>query len=66
MTIFDETAAQRMGLFPGQVVVQIHCGSRGFGHQICTDYVARFQRVIHQYGIRPARSRTGLRAAEQS
>jgi tRNA-splicing ligase RtcB len=40
-----------MGLFPGQIVVQIHCGSRGFGHQVCTDYVARFQRVIQQYGI---------------
>ena len=49
--IFDETAASRMGLFPGQIVVQIHCGSRGFGHQVCTDYVARFQRVVDQYGI---------------
>ena len=49
--IFDETAADRMGLFPGQIVAQIHCGSRGFGHQVCTDYVARFQRVVHQYGI---------------
>jgi len=49
--IFDETAAAAMGLFPGQIVAQIHCGSRGFGHQVCTDYVARFQRVIHEYGI---------------
>ncbi len=49
--IFDETAAERMGLFRGQIVAQIHCGSRGFGHQVCTDYVARFQKVIHQYGI---------------
>ncbi|RMG95354.1 MAG: RtcB family protein [Chloroflexi bacterium] len=49
--IFDETAASRMGLFPGQIVIQIHCGSRGFGHQICTDYVRRFQQVIHKYGI---------------
>lgn len=49
--IFDETAADRMGLFPGQIVAQIHCGSRGFGHQVCTDYVARFQRVVQQYGI---------------
>jgi tRNA-splicing ligase RtcB len=49
--IYDEPAAARMGLFPGQIVVQIHCGSRGFGHQVCTDYVARFQRVIQQYGI---------------
>ncbi len=50
--IFDDPAAQRTGLFPGQIVVQIHCGSRGFGHQICSDYVNRFQKVIHQYGIR--------------
>jgi len=49
--IFDETAAARMGLFPGQIVVQIHCGSRGFGHQVCTDYVASFQRAVHRYGI---------------
>jgi tRNA-splicing ligase RtcB len=49
--IFDETAAERMGLFPGQITVQIHCGSRGFGHQICTDYVKRFQKAINQYGI---------------
>jgi tRNA-splicing ligase RtcB len=49
--VFDETAAQRMGLFPGQVAVQIHCGSRGLGHQICTDYVNRFQKAIHKYGI---------------
>jgi tRNA-splicing ligase RtcB len=49
--IYDEPAAARMGLFPGQIVAQIHCGSRGFGHQVCTDYVARFQRVIQQYGI---------------
>lgn len=49
--LFDETAAQRMGLSVGQLVIQIHCGSRGFGHQICTDYVARFQQVIHKYGI---------------
>ena len=34
------------------VVVQIHCGSRGFGHQICTDYVQSFQGVVKKYGIR--------------
>jgi tRNA-splicing ligase RtcB (3'-phosphate/5'-hydroxy nucleic acid ligase) len=49
--IFYDEAAQRMGLFPGQIVVQIHCGSRGFGHQICTDYVKRFQQSVHKYGI---------------
>ena len=40
-----------MGLFPGQIVVQIHCGSRGFGHQICSDYVKSFQPIVHRYGI---------------
>ncbi len=49
--IFDEDAAYAFGLFPGQVVVQIHCGSRGLGHQVCTDYVKRFQGVIKHYGI---------------
>jgi tRNA-splicing ligase RtcB len=49
--ICDEENAQQIGLFPGQVVAQIHCGSRGFGHQICTDYVHRFQPIVHQYGI---------------
>jgi tRNA-splicing ligase RtcB len=33
------------------VAVQIHCGSRGLGHQVCTDYVSRFQKVIRKYGI---------------
>lgn len=49
--IYDQEAAQLMGLSQGNVAVQIHCGSRGFGHQICTDYLARFERVIHQYRI---------------
>jgi tRNA-splicing ligase RtcB len=47
----DEAAAQRYGLFVGQVAVQIHCGSRGLGHQVCSDYVSRFQRTVQQYGI---------------
>jgi tRNA-splicing ligase RtcB len=49
--IFDGDAAQVMGLQQGCLVVQIHCGSRGFGHQICTDYVQRFQRSVMEYGI---------------
>lgn len=50
-TIYFDEAAQAMGLFEGQVVVQIHCGSRGFGHQVCTDYVQSFQRVLQKYNI---------------
>jgi len=40
--IYDPEVAEAFGLFPGQVCVQIHCGSRGFGHQIATDYVNLF------------------------
>ena len=50
--IFDPLAASVMGLEQGMLAVQIHCGSRGFGHQICTDYVEEFQAVVRQYGIR--------------
>jgi tRNA-splicing ligase RtcB len=44
-------AARQMGLFQGQVVVQIHCGSRGLGHQVCSDYVNRFHKTVRKYGI---------------
>jgi tRNA-splicing ligase RtcB (3'-phosphate/5'-hydroxy nucleic acid ligase) len=37
--IFDEDIAREFGLFQDQIVVMIHCGSRGYGHQICTDYL---------------------------
>jgi len=49
--IFDEKAAQVMGLRPGCLVVQIHCGSRGLGHQVCSDYVMDFQSAMSKYGI---------------
>nr|WP_290666990.1 RtcB family protein [Ardenticatena sp.] len=49
--IYDGAAAAAFGLFEGQVVVQIHCGSRGYGHQIATDYVHAFQQAVHKYGI---------------
>ncbi len=50
--IYDEDIARAYGLWPGQLVLQIHCGSRGLGHQVCTDYVQRFQRTIKKYGFR--------------
>ncbi|HUF37222.1 MAG TPA: RtcB family protein [Anaerolineales bacterium] len=50
--IFDADAAGAMGLREGCLVVQIHCGSRGFGHQVCTDYVKSFQTAVHKYGIK--------------
>jgi tRNA-splicing ligase RtcB len=49
--VYYPAAAQAMGLEQGNLVVQIHCGSRGFGHQICTDYVEQFQDAVRRYGI---------------
>jgi tRNA-splicing ligase RtcB len=49
--IFLPEAADVMGLRKGCLAVQIHCGSRGFGHQVCTDYVRDFQGAVKHYGI---------------
>ncbi len=49
--IFDETAANVMGIYKGYLTIQIHCGSRGLGHQVCTDYVQQFQGAVKKYGI---------------
>ncbi|MGD0806571.1 MAG: RtcB family protein [Anaerolineales bacterium] len=50
--VFDAGAAAAMGLREGNLALQIHCGSRGFGHQICTDYVQSFQSAVKRYGIK--------------
>jgi tRNA-splicing ligase RtcB len=49
--IHDEGAARAFGIAAGQVVVLIHSGSRGLGHQVCTDYVAEMNKVMPGYGI---------------
>ncbi len=49
--IFHEDAADVMGLFKGQVTVMIHCGSRGFGYQVCDDYLKLLRNVPQKYGI---------------
>jgi tRNA-splicing ligase RtcB len=50
--VYDEGAAKAFGIYrPGQVCVMIHTGSRGFGHQIATDYIAISERAIKKYGI---------------
>ncbi|MDH7500114.1 MAG: RtcB family protein, partial [candidate division NC10 bacterium] len=41
--IYDEKVASAFGLFPDQVTVMIHSGSRGFGHQVCTDYLVEME-----------------------
>ncbi len=52
--IFDQELARFFGIkAPGQVAVMFHCGSRGFGHQIATDYLRIFLNVMEKkYGIR--------------
>ena len=49
--VFDSESARVMGLAEGCLVLQIHCGSRGFGHQICSDYVNEFQAAVKKYHI---------------
>jgi tRNA-splicing ligase RtcB len=49
--IYEADPAQAFGLREGQVVVQIHCGSRGFGHQVCDDYVKSLQSAVRKYEI---------------
>jgi tRNA-splicing ligase RtcB len=50
--IYDEEVARAFGLFEGQLVVQIHSGSRGLGHQVCEDYVRDLQPAVIKYGIK--------------
>jgi tRNA-splicing ligase RtcB len=49
--IFDERVAQAFGLFEGQLTLSIHSGSRGFGHQVCDDYVRNLQAAVQKYNI---------------
>jgi len=51
--VFDSELASRFGLnVPNQIVVMFHCGSRGFGHQVATDYLKLFLSVMRKkYGI---------------
>jgi tRNA-splicing ligase RtcB len=52
--IFDEETARAFGItIPNQVVIMFHCGSRGFGHQVATDYLQLFLSVAdRKYGIK--------------
>ena len=49
--IFDAEVARAFGLFEGQLVLSIHSGSRGFGHQVCSDYVKELQSAVRKYNI---------------
>lgn len=52
--VVDEVYSERarvLGLEPGQIVVMIHSGSRGLGHQVCADYIKRMGQSLSRYGI---------------
>jgi len=49
--IYDADTAEAFGLRQGQVVVQIHCGSRGLGHEVCGQYIRKLQDAPRKYGI---------------
>lgn len=50
-TVYDEDLAAAYGLWPGRVCVMIHTGSRGLGHQICSDFVRTMENAMPHYGI---------------
>src|SRR5208337_4765710 len=49
--IYDEEAARALNLFRDQITVMIHTGSRGLGHQVCTDFLEVMSRAAKKYGI---------------
>ncbi|HNZ36416.1 MAG TPA: RtcB family protein, partial [Candidatus Marinimicrobia bacterium] len=50
--IYDSTAAQAMGIFQGNLVLILHTGSRGFGYQICDDFIKSTLRATQKYEIK--------------
>lgn len=51
--IYDERVAKVFSLpKEGEATVMIHTGSRGFGHQVCSDYIRVMERAVHKYGIK--------------
>ncbi len=49
--VYDEEKASVLGLYPGQMTVSIHTGSRGFGYQVCDDYLKLMLKAARKYGI---------------
>ncbi len=49
--IYDASRAETLGLFPGQLTISIHTGSRGFGYQVCDDYLKLMLKAARKYDI---------------
>lgn len=51
--VYDEKIAREFGIVhDNQIMVMIHCGSRGFGHQVATDYLQKFLSIMPKYGLK--------------
>jgi len=50
--IYNKEKAEKYGIFKGQIVAMIHTGSRGFGHQIATDYIKLHKKAQEKYNIK--------------
>lgn len=50
--IFDSKTAEKLGLFKNQICIMVHCGSRGLGHQVATDYIRIMLNSLSKYGIK--------------
>ncbi len=50
--IVDKELAKKFGIFPDQIVVMFHCGSRGFGHEVATNYLKIFDEAMKKYNIK--------------
>ncbi len=50
--IYDKKTAEKFGIFKDQVAVMIHCGSRGMGHQVASDYLQTFDKVMQENNIK--------------
>jgi len=49
--IYDERVAAAFGLFKDQITIMVHSGSRGLGHQVCTDYIRVMNEAVRKYNI---------------
>ncbi len=51
--VFDEEIAKKLGITSShQITIMVHCGSRGFGHQVATDYLRVFDQAMQKHGLR--------------
>jgi len=50
--IYEQDIAEKIGIWEGQIVIMVHSGSRGFGHQVCTDYLRIALKVRDKYRIK--------------